>query len=89
MTKHDERRKMTNDYDVKMMCCLSVKQVKTNEHGEFKIQLPFSVRKHVKRIKGCVVKLVSSNEPFCSIASAASSSSLHLKSMIQGNQICN
>ncbi|RHN44517.1 hypothetical protein MtrunA17_Chr7g0220261 [Medicago truncatula] len=63
------------------------KQVKTNEHGEFKIQLPFSVSKHVKRIKGCVVKLVSSNEPFCSIASAASSSSLHLKSRKQGLHI--
>ncbi|TKY63730.1 hypothetical protein E2542_SST13612 [Spatholobus suberectus] len=35
------------------------KEVKTNEHAEFKIQLPFKVRKHVKRIKGCTFKLIS------------------------------
>jgi hypothetical protein len=63
------------------------KQVKTNEHGEFRIQLPFSISKHVKRIKGCVVKLVSSNEPYCSIASTATSSSIHLKSRKQGLHI--
>ncbi|CAJ2669190.1 unnamed protein product [Trifolium pratense] len=63
------------------------KQVKTNEHGEFRIQLPFSISKHVKRIKGCVVKLVSSNEPYCSIASTATSSSINLKSRKQGLHI--
>ncbi|XP_058756703.1 gibberellin-regulated protein 14-like [Vicia villosa] len=63
------------------------KQVKTNNHGEFTIQLPFSVSKHVKRIKQCIVKLVSSNEPYCSIASTSTSSSLHLKSKTQGLHI--
>ncbi|CAK8540779.1 unnamed protein product [Lathyrus sativus] len=63
------------------------KQVKTNNHGEFRIQLPFSVSKHVKRIKQCVVTLVSSNEPYCSIASTSTSSSLHLKSRKQGLHI--
>ncbi|XP_004491943.1 uncharacterized protein [Cicer arietinum] len=63
------------------------KQVKTNKHGEFRVQLPFSVSKHVKKIKGCVVKLISSNEPYCAVASTATSSSLHLKSKKQGLHI--
>lgn len=64
------------------------KEVKTNEHGEFKVQLPFSVSKHVKRIKGCTVKLVSSSEPYCAVASSSSSSSsLRLKSRRQGEHI--
>ncbi|TKY65030.1 Pollen Ole e 1 allergen/extensin [Spatholobus suberectus] len=63
------------------------KEVKTDEHGEFKVQLPFSVSKHVKRIKGCSVKLISSSEPYCAVASAATSSSLRLKSRKQGLHI--
>ncbi|KAI4352368.1 hypothetical protein L6164_006628 [Bauhinia variegata] len=63
------------------------KEVKTDEHGEFKVQLPFSVSKHVKRIKGCTVKLINSSEPYCAVASAASSSSLRLKSRKQGEHI--
>ncbi|KAK7273282.1 hypothetical protein RIF29_14331 [Crotalaria pallida] len=63
------------------------KEVKTDEHGEFRVQLPFSVSKHVRRIKGCNVKLVSSSEPYCAVASAATSSSLHLKSRKQGLHI--
>ncbi|XP_020217927.1 proline-rich extensin-like protein EPR1 [Cajanus cajan] len=63
------------------------KEVKTDEHGEFKVQLPFSVSKHVKRIKGCTVKLISSSEPYCAVASAATSSSLRLKSRKQGLHI--
>ncbi|KAI4346737.1 hypothetical protein L6164_007609 [Bauhinia variegata] len=63
------------------------KEVKTDEHGEFKVQLPFSVSKHVKRIKGCAVKLINSSEPYCAVASAASSSSLRLKSRKQGEHI--
>ncbi|XP_057447768.1 vegetative cell wall protein gp1-like [Lotus japonicus] len=64
------------------------KEVKTNEHGEFKVQLPFHVRKHVRRIKGCTFKLLSSSEPHCAVASAASSSSsLSLKSRKQGEHI--
>ncbi|CAI9758715.1 unnamed protein product [Fraxinus pennsylvanica] len=62
-------------------------EVKTNEHGEFKVNLPFSVSKHVKKIKGCSVKLISSGEPFCAVAATATSSSLHLKSRKEGTHI--
>ncbi|XP_009126068.1 proline-rich extensin-like protein EPR1 isoform X2 [Brassica rapa] len=51
-------------------------EVKTDEHGEFKANLPFSVSKHVKKIKRCSVKLLSSSQPYCSIAASATSSSL-------------
>lgn len=62
-------------------------EVKTNEHGEFKVRLPFSVSKHVKKIEGCSVKLISSSEPYCSMASTATSDSLHLKSRKKGVHI--
>ncbi|XVF31613.1 hypothetical protein REPUB_Repub17cG0006300 [Reevesia pubescens] len=62
-------------------------ELKTNEHGEFKVLLPFSVSKHLKKIKGCSVKLISSSEPFCGVASTTTSSSLHLKSIKQGTHI--
>ncbi|XVF71311.1 hypothetical protein PTKIN_Ptkin12aG0027000 [Pterospermum kingtungense] len=62
-------------------------EVKTNEHGEFKVGLPFSVTKHVKKIKRCSVKLISSSEPYCAVASTATSSSLHLQSRKQGTHI--
>nr|GMD56892.1 vegetative cell wall protein gp1-like [Ipomoea batatas] len=32
------------------------KEVKTDDHGEFRVHLPFSVSKHVKKIKGCSVE---------------------------------
>ncbi|KAF5480126.1 hypothetical protein F2P56_000893 [Juglans regia] len=63
------------------------KEVKTDKNGEFKVHLPFSVSKQVKRIEGCAVKLVSSSEPHCAVASTATSSSLHLKSRNQGTHI--
>ncbi|XP_041002532.1 vegetative cell wall protein gp1 isoform X2 [Juglans microcarpa x Juglans regia] len=63
------------------------KEVKTDKNGEFKVHLPFSVSKHVERIEGCAVKLVSSSEPHCAVASTATSSSLHLKSRNQGTHI--
>ncbi|KAJ0232588.1 Proline-rich protein [Hirschfeldia incana] len=60
-------------------------EVKTDEHGEFKAKLPFSVSKHVKKIKRCSVKLLSSSQPYCSIAASATSSSLRrLKSSKHG-----
>ncbi|KAI9153769.1 hypothetical protein LWI28_016309 [Acer negundo] len=62
-------------------------EVKTDEHGEFKIPLPFSVSKHVKKIKRCSVKLIKSSEPNCAVASTATSSSLHLKSRKEGTHI--
>ncbi|GMY12832.1 protein PELPK1-like isoform X5 [Fagus crenata] len=63
------------------------KEVKTDKHGEFKVHLPFSISKHVKKIEGCSVKLISSSEPYCAVASTATSSSLHLKSRKQGTHI--
>ncbi|KAM3286380.1 proline-rich receptor-like protein kinase PERK9 [Capsicum chacoense] len=63
------------------------KEVKTNEHGKFSVDLPISVSKHVKKIKGCSVKLIKSSETYCAVASTASSSSLHLKSRKQGTHI--
>ncbi|XP_022760096.1 uncharacterized protein LOC111306534 [Durio zibethinus] len=62
-------------------------EVKTNKHGEFIVRLPFSVSKHVKKIKRCSVKLVTSNEPYCSVASTTTSSSLILKSRKKGTHI--
>ncbi|WJX70707.1 hypothetical protein P8452_54784 [Trifolium repens] len=64
-------------------------EVKTNEHGEFKVKLPFLVKKHVKRIKGCSFKLLSSNEPNCAIASTSTSTSfsLSLKKKLQQEHI--
>ncbi|KAJ0963530.1 hypothetical protein J5N97_028652 [Dioscorea zingiberensis] len=57
------------------------KEVTTNEQGEFQVNLPLEVSKHIKRIKACNVKLISSNEPFCAVASSATSSNLrHVKS---------
>jgi hypothetical protein len=63
------------------------KEVETDEHGEFKVHLPFSLSKHVKKIEGCSVTLISSSEPYCAVASTAISSSLHLKSRKQGTHI--
>ncbi|XP_044467957.1 pollen-specific leucine-rich repeat extensin-like protein 1 [Mangifera indica] len=62
-------------------------EVKTDKHGEFKVHLPFSVGKHVRRIKRCSVKLISSSEPYCAMASSATSSSLRLKARTQGTHI--
>ncbi|XP_073023900.1 uncharacterized protein [Primulina eburnea] len=62
-------------------------EVKTDNHGEFKVDLPFSVSKHVKKIKGCSVKLISSNEPYCAVAATATSTSLNLKSKKEGVHI--
>ncbi|KAK8674198.1 hypothetical protein V6N13_112494 [Hibiscus sabdariffa] len=63
-------------------------ETKTDEHGEFKVRLPFSVTKRVKKIKRCWVKLVRSSEPHCAVASSsATSSSLNLKSTNQGTHI--
>ncbi|XP_022727903.1 cyclin-dependent kinase 12 [Durio zibethinus] len=62
-------------------------EVKTNERGEFKVHLPFSVSKHVKKIKRCSVELINSSEPYCAVASTATSSSLYLKSRKQGTHI--
>ncbi|CAH9084357.1 unnamed protein product [Cuscuta europaea] len=67
-------------------------EVKTDEKGEFRVNLPLSVSEHVKKTKGfCSVKLISSSsdsKPHCSAtASAASSSSIHFKEKREGNRI--
>ncbi|XP_039004008.1 cyclin-dependent kinase 12-like [Hibiscus syriacus] len=62
-------------------------EAKTDEHGEFKVRLPFSVTKNVKKIKRCLVKVLGSSEPYCAVASSATSSSLNLKSSNQGTHI--
>ncbi|KAK4801532.1 hypothetical protein SAY86_022019 [Trapa natans] len=58
-------------------------EAKTNNQGEFSVNLPFSVGKHVRKINSCSVELIGSNQPFCSVAS----SSLHLQSRRQGTHI--
>lgn len=62
-------------------------EVKTDTQGNFKVKLPFSVSKHVKKIEGCTVKLVKSSEPYCAVASTATSSSIHLKDRKGRNHI--
>ncbi|CAH9090936.1 unnamed protein product [Cuscuta europaea] len=47
------------------------REVKTNDGGEFTVRLPFSV---AKKIRGrCSVTLISSGDPNCAVASAATS----------------
>ncbi|CAH9139204.1 unnamed protein product [Cuscuta epithymum] len=67
-------------------------EVKTDEKGEFRVNLPLSVSEHVKKNKGfCSVKLISSSsdsKPHCAAtASAASSSSIHFKEKREGKHI--
>ncbi|KAJ6287905.1 hypothetical protein OIU77_001143 [Salix suchowensis] len=66
-------------------------EAKTDEHGEFKVHLPFSVTKHVKKIQGCSVELLSSSEPFCAVASTATSSPSYViknqEQEIRGNSV--
>ncbi|CAN1826700.1 IgA FC receptor [Linum perenne] len=60
-------------------------QVKTDEQGRFKVKLPFSVSKQVDSIRRCSVKLVSSSDPSCAVASIANSSALHRIHKKQGD----
>ncbi|KAL7094612.1 hypothetical protein ACP275_11G114700 [Erythranthe tilingii] len=62
-------------------------EVKTDSRGEFKVDLPLSISKHVNKIKQCSVKLISSNKPYCAVAATATSSRLHLKSRTQGAHV--
>ncbi|KAL2335384.1 hypothetical protein Fmac_016597 [Flemingia macrophylla] len=63
------------------------KEVKTNELGEFKVQLPFRVMKHAKIINRCTFKIISSNDPQCVVASVATSTSMSLKTRKHGEHI--
>ncbi|XP_047312000.1 RNA-binding protein 12-like [Impatiens glandulifera] len=60
----------------------------TNEKGEFQTHLPFSPKRHAKRIDHCSVKLIHSGDPNCTVpsasASAASPNVLILKSRKNG-----
>lgn len=49
--------------------------------------MPISVSKHAKKIRGCSIKLISSNEPLCDVVASATSSSLRLKSRKEGKHI--
>ncbi|KAK4801904.1 hypothetical protein SAY86_000107 [Trapa natans] len=62
-------------------------EAKTNNLGEFSVNLPFWVGKHVRKIKSCSVELISSNHPNCSVASTASSTSIYLQLHRQGTRI--
>ncbi|KAH6829704.1 Pollen Ole e 1 allergen and extensin family protein [Perilla frutescens var. hirtella] len=62
-------------------------EVKTDSHGEFKVHLPFPVSKHIRKIRGCYVRLISSNKPYCAVAASATSSNLHLKSRKDGTHV--
>ncbi|KAL1809665.1 hypothetical protein ACET3Z_026655 [Daucus carota] len=63
------------------------KEVKTNKHGKFSVNLPFLVAKHAKNVEKCSVNLVRSNDANCAVASTATASSLHLKSIKARTQI--
>ncbi|KAL1563200.1 proline-rich receptor-like protein kinase PERK9 [Salvia divinorum] len=62
-------------------------QVKTDSHGEFKVHLPFPVSKHTTKIRGCSVRLIRSNKPYCAVAASATSSNLHFKSTKDGTHV--
>ncbi|KAH9623694.1 hypothetical protein KSS87_005223 [Heliosperma pusillum] len=62
-------------------------EVKTDKQGNFRVQLPFTVSKHVSEIQGCSVKLLKSSEPYCAVASTATSSLIHLKNRQHGKHI--
>ncbi|GJZ19285.1 augmin subunit 5-like protein [Tanacetum coccineum] len=62
-------------------------EVTTNEKGEFRIKLPFEPNKQVNEIKGCSVKLISSNMLDCPVAATAASSSVWLKVKTPENHI--
>lgn len=63
-------------------------RVETDSHGEFNVHLPFPVSKHVTKIRGCSVRLVNSNRPYCAIAASAASSALRrLKSRKDGTRV--
>nr|KJB42961.1 hypothetical protein B456_007G177000 [Gossypium raimondii] len=65
-----------------------VQEVKTNEHGEFELRLPFSVSRRVKKINGCSVKLIKNSEPDCNVvASIPASSALRLVSGKHGTRV--
>ncbi|KAB2004093.1 hypothetical protein ES319_D11G174600v1 [Gossypium barbadense] len=65
-----------------------VQEVKTNEHGEFELRLPFSVSRRVKKINGCSVKFIKNSEPDCNVvASIPASSALRLVSGKHGTRV--
>ncbi|KVI08975.1 Pollen Ole e 1 allergen/extensin, partial [Cynara cardunculus var. scolymus] len=59
-------------------------EVRTDEKGEFRVELPFSVG---KRVEGCFVKSVRSSEPDCAVAVSRGSSTIRLKVKTSGNRV--
>ncbi|KAK1272598.1 hypothetical protein QJS04_geneDACA018288 [Acorus gramineus] len=57
------------------------RESKTDGLGTFRVRLPITVKDH---IQSCSVKLISSSDPFCTIAASTKSSSLNLKSKTKG-----
>ncbi|XP_076933600.1 uncharacterized protein LOC143599570 [Bidens hawaiensis] len=62
-------------------------EVKTNDKGEFEAKLPGYIGKNIDKVKGCSVKLISSNNPYCAVAATATSSDIHFKSKKAGSHI--
>ncbi|WOL01463.1 steroidogenic factor 1 [Canna indica] len=59
--------------------------VTTDRRGVFRARLPPKISKHARLIEACSVKLIKSNEPFCAVASSATTAGrLRLKSRRHG-----
>ncbi|CAD5182304.1 unnamed protein product [Musa acuminata subsp. malaccensis] len=56
----------------------------TNQRGVFRVPLPPRISKHLHLIQACSVKLMKSEEPFCAVASSATTAGLRLKSWSHG-----
>ncbi|KAK1297725.1 hypothetical protein QJS10_CPB15g01609 [Acorus calamus] len=57
------------------------RETKTDGHGTFRVRLPTAIKDH---IKSCSVKLITSSDPFCAIATSTKATSLNLKSKTNG-----
>ncbi|KAJ6815410.1 pollen allergen Che a 1-like [Iris pallida] len=66
---------------VAVECAGFRKEIKTNRRGVFRVRLPATA---VDVPKGCSVRLIRSNEQFCSMASSSTSAELRLKSKRNG-----
>ncbi|XP_071731000.1 uncharacterized protein [Rutidosis leptorrhynchoides] len=62
-------------------------EVKTNNNGEFKVKIPFTISKNVDTINHCSVKQIRSSEPYCAVAATATSSNIHFISKKAGTHI--
>ncbi|KAG0484199.1 hypothetical protein HPP92_008278 [Vanilla planifolia] len=67
----------------KISACFK-KEAKTNKRGVFRVRLSPEVSGSIETIRACSVELIKSSEPFCSVASSATSTGPHLKSRRDG-----